>query len=102
MENELVLERNAELRELLKSLRLPQIKVVVGLRRAGKTYLLNELFYCELLRRGLPSSSIFKADLSNEFSYVRSAKALSSLLDDAASEGAKVFLIDEVQLAGEG
>ncbi len=44
MENELVFERNAELRELLKSLRLPQIKVVVGLRRAGKTYLLNELF----------------------------------------------------------
>ena len=102
MENELVFERNAELRELLESLDLPQIKVVVGLRRAGKTYLLNELFYHELLRKGHSASSIFKADLSNEFSRVRDAETLSSLLADALSKEANIFLIDEVQLAGQG
>ncbi len=45
MEKRLVFRRKAELEELLSSVGDPsKIKTVVGLRGAGKTFLLNELF----------------------------------------------------------
>ena len=103
MEEELVFEREIELEELLSSLKDPsKIKVVVGLRGAGKTFLLNELFYRALLRRGYRPEDIFKADLSGRFASVRDVASLQSLLKKALEHGAKLAFIDEIQLAGDG
>ena len=102
MGKELVFERKAELQELLSSLRdTSKIKVVAGLRGAGKTYLLNELFYDALLRRGYRPADVFKADLSGSHDEVRSPAAPRSLLGEASHKEAKFIFIDEVQLAGD-
>ena len=36
------------------------IKVITGARRAGKSYLLNELYYKYLLNSGVPSTNIVR------------------------------------------
>lgn len=36
------------------------IKVISGIRRCGKSYLLNEIFYNHLLKEGAPESHIIK------------------------------------------
>ena len=103
MEGELVFEREIELEELLSSLKdSSKIKVVAGLRGAGKTFLLNELFYRALLRRGYRPEDIFKADLSGPFGSARNVASLQSLLKEALEHGAKFIFIDEVQMAGDG
>ena len=102
MEGELVFEREIELEELLSSLKdSSKIKVVAGLRGAGKTFLLNELFYRALLRRGYRPEDIFKADLSGPFDSARNVASLQSLLKEALEHGAKFIFIDEVQMAGD-
>ena len=36
------------------------IKIITGARRAGKSYLLNELYYKQLLNTGVPSKNIIR------------------------------------------
>ena len=44
-----VIKRDQYLQALIQAIDTPLIKVVTGLRRVGKSYLLNELFYRHLL-----------------------------------------------------
>ena len=100
--DEIIFERNTELNELLDSINTPEVKVVVGLRRAGKSYLLNELFYNELIKRGYSSESILMMNLSAEFDYVRSPVLLKETLVNQVNDDTKFIFIDEIQLAGDG
>ncbi len=103
MAREIVFERKIELQELLSSAEdASKIKVVAGLRGAGKTYLLNELFYSALLRRGYRPADIFKADLSGPHEKVRDSASLRDLLEEASFRGTKFIFVDEIQMAGEG
>lgn len=96
------------------------IKVITGARRAGKSYLVNELFYKYLLNSGVPSTNIirfaFDADedidlLESYFPeettrieesrnvYYINAKKFRAYIKDKTSGSGKYYLIlDEVQL----
>ena len=100
--NEIVFERNLELKELLDSINTPEVKVIVGLRRAGKSYLLNKLFRDKLIKLGYSSKSIIVLDLSAEFDYIRSPNSLKETLGSLINENTKFIFVDEIQLVGDG
>ncbi|MCR5559916.1 MAG: AAA family ATPase [Schwartzia sp.] len=54
------------------------IKIITGARRAGKSYLMNELFYKQLLNSGVPSNRIIR--------FAFDADEDVDLLDDYAPE----------------
>lgn len=96
------------------------IKVITGARRAGKSYILNELFYRVLLGDGVPESHIirfaFDADedidlldsyFSEEPTRIRTEKSntvinarkfRAYIKDKTKNEGEYYLLLDEVQL----
>lgn len=52
--------RNLYLNRLIERKQNGLIKVITGARRAGKSYLLNELYYKYLLNLGVPSTNIIR------------------------------------------
>ena len=101
LNEEIVFNRPIEIKELLNSIGNNLIKVVIGLRRSGKSYLLNTLFVKELVTRGYDKERIKEFDLQGEFSHIRSKEALTNELNNF-KETVDFFIIDEVQLAQTG
>lgn len=56
----MVIERNLYLNKLIERKQNGLIKVITGIRRCGKSYLLNTLFYNHLLNSGVDESHIIK------------------------------------------
>lgn len=76
------------------------VKVVTGMRRCGKSYLLFKLFVDYLLRQGVPSDHIVKVDLdSYENKHLLNPDALYQFLKSQIRDsGIYYFLLDEIQL----
>lgn len=96
------------------------IKVITGARRAGKSYLMNELFYRHLIHSGVPSTNIIRfafdadedIDLLDQFfteentkinqkqsiSYVNSKKFRAYIKGRTNDSEQFYLLLDEVQL----
>ena len=76
------------------------IKIVTGIRRSGKSYLLGELFYEHLINSGVSSDHIIKIALDDEENKdLRDASALSLAINKQTSnKDVKYYLIiDEIQ-----
>lgn len=99
---EIVFERELEVNELLKAAKLPLVKIIIGLRRAGKSYLLNKLFYKKLIDEGYSEASIIKIDLISEYDFIRSPLELKNQIYKLINANTKFLFIDEIQLSGEG
>ena len=103
MNEKFVIKRDNDVNELIDSLGTNEIKVIIGLRRAGKSYLLKELFY-EKLKTDLnfKDSDIRICDLdSDRYRDIRDLDSFKKMLEDTDKE-TKVIIIDEVQKAGDG
>lgn len=59
------IQRDIHLDRLIKSKHNGMIKVVTGIRRCGKSYLLMNLFRQHLLNEGISKSHIIMLDLEN-------------------------------------
>ena len=59
------IKRDRYLRQLIDSRQNGFIKVVTGIRRCGKSYLLNVLFYHYLLDDGVADDHIIRIDLED-------------------------------------
>lgn len=97
------IQRDYYLNELISKEKNGLIKIITGLRRAGKTYLLFNLFYKYLLNKGIEKSHIIDIALDdrlnkelrnpdNMLNYIR-----KKIIDDDLY----YILIDEVQLMDE-
>lgn len=64
----MIIKRNRYLKQIITKKRDGMIKIVTGIRRCGKSYLLNVLFRKHLLEEGI------------HLSYERSARARSWLV----------------------
>lgn len=79
------------------------VKVVTGIRRSGKSFLLFEIFYRHLLSEGIDEEHIVKVDLEDRRNKsLRDPDALLSHIDSKMKDdGMYYILLDEVQLVPE-
>lgn len=101
----MVIKRDIYLNRLIERRENGMIKVVTGIRRCGKSFLLFKLYYEYLIQSGVDSSRIIQIPLDDDdFDELRESKKLSSYIKDKITSDASseekwwyVFL-DEVQL----
>ena len=59
------IERKIYLNKLVSKMWNGRIKVITGIRRSGKSYLLFELFYDYLIKKGVPDKNIIRLSLDD-------------------------------------
>ncbi len=94
--------RENEIASLLKRRDNGKIKVVTGLRRCGKSFLLFTLFKRRLLSIGVKAEEIAELNVLEAGGKVFDPASLAGAIGKAMSARTKVLLLDEIQLAGEG
>lgn len=92
-------KRERYLQQLITSMESPLIKVVTGIRRAGKSYLLFNIFDRYLRESGIPEDHIIKIALDDmENASLREKTALYSFIRSRMVNDGKYFiLLDEIQ-----
>ena len=76
------------------------IKIVTGLRRCGKSYLLFKLFYKKLISEGVPESHIIRIPLDDlDYTELREKLALYKYIKTKVTDKKQYYcLLDEIQL----
>lgn len=95
--------RNIYLDRLIRKKQNHLVKVVTGMRRCGKSYLLFELFKQHLLEEGVPEDHIIEMvfDAFENRQYCNPDVFFPYLMDRISADGEYYILLDEVQLLGE-
>lgn len=94
------INRSKYLNELISLQSNGMIKVITGMRRSGKSFLLFELFPDYLLHHGIDAQHIIKVDLENyKNRELRNADALYAFVESRMSDDKTYYiLLDEVQM----
>ena len=97
------IKRDRYLKQLIDSRQNGFIKVVTGIRRCGKSYLLNVLFYHYLLDNGVADDHIIRIDLEDRLNKeLRDPDAMLYYVHDRIKDKELHYIIiDEVQLMDE-
>ena len=97
------IKRDLYLNRLIRSMHNGMIKVVTGIRRCGKSYLLFNIFDRYLRSQGVDDEHIIKIDLENRHNKkLRNPDALLDYIDAyIAKDGMHYVLLDEVQWVNE-
>ncbi|MBP3736935.1 MAG: ATP-binding protein [Lachnospiraceae bacterium] len=96
----MVIRRDKYLNKLISQMNKDMIKIVTGLRRSGKSFLLFELFYNYLRSIGIKDSQIIRINLEEEENeQLRDAKTLSAEIKSRIKSTTKKYyvLLDELQ-----
>ena len=93
------IKRDIHLRKLIESKDNGMIKIVTGIRRCGKSYLLFNLFYQHLKAEGVDDSHILKIDLEDRKNKpLRDPDALLEYIDNKMTDNQMYYiLLDEIQ-----
>lgn len=97
------IKRDIYLKRLLSSRHNGLIKVVTGIRRSGKSYLLMTIFRKFLLEEGIAENHIITVDLENRRNKaLRNPDALLEYIDSRMVDEAMYYiLLDEIQMVSE-
>ena len=97
------IKRDRYLKQLIESRQNGFIKVITGIRRCGKSYLLNVLFYHYLLENGVADDHIIRVDLEDRMNKeLRNPDAMLRYVHDRIKDKDLYYIIiDEVQLMDE-
>ena len=94
-------ERKRNLQRLINSQKNGQIKIITGVRRCGKSYLLGVLYKEYLLQSGILPDQIISVELDNDMNFrYRNPLELGSYLREKVSDRDKDYyiLLDEIQM----
>lgn len=98
------ISRNRYLEKLISLMWNGQVKVITGIRRCGKSYLLRTLFRNHLLQSGVKAENIisFELDLTRDIRY-RNPLELSAFVSEIVRGSKEKFylFVDEIQLSDE-
>lgn len=93
------INRDKYLNELISKMHNKMIKIITGIRRCGKSYLLNEIFFDYLISSGVNENHIIRIsleDLENE--YLTDAHVLNDHVKSLIKDDKMYYLIvDEIQ-----
>ena len=98
----MIIARNRYLNQLKKKMWNGRIKVITGLRRCGKSYLLFELFKDYLIRSGVRENHILSLSLDDDQNEeYRDPRMISSFVRSVAIDPSERYyvLLDEIQFA---
>ncbi len=97
------INRDLYLNKLIRHKHNGMIKVITGIRRCGKSYLLFELFYRHLLSCGIADDHIIKIALDDRKNkHLRDPDALCDYIHSAIKDDEMYYiLLDEVQFVDE-
>ena len=92
-------KREKYLQQLIDGMEIPLIKVVTGIRRAGKSYLLFTIFDRYLKERGVPDDHIVKIALDDmENIRLREKETLYRFIKSRITDDKQYYiLLDEIQ-----
>ena len=93
-----IIERSTYLKRLIRLQGTPDIKIITGLRRSGKSELLRS--YMQWLRKNVKSLNIIYIDFADlKYEGLKSYKSLYNYIEEAyQTETLNVVVVDEVQL----
>lgn len=96
-----IIKRDLYLKKLINRMNNGLIKIITGVRRCGKSFLLFELFYKYLLSQGVRNDHIIQVVLDDEeYALYRDPLKLSEYIRSRVSDDDMYYIfIDEVQLA---
>ncbi len=95
------IERKRNLQRLIASRKNGQIKIITGIRRCGKSYLLGVLYRDYLLQEGVVSEHIITLELDNDINArYRNPLELGSYLRQMVHDPTEDYyiLLDEIQM----
>lgn len=100
---DMIIPRDKYLQELKSVMHNGMIKIITGVRRCGKSYLLFELFKQSLLESGVDEEHIIQVDLENRRSKrLRNPDVLLDYIDNHMTDnGMYYILLDEIQMVSE-
>lgn len=101
--NNMEIKRNIHLNRIIARKGNGMIKVITGMRRCGKSYLLFTLFHNYLLEQGVDEQHIIKVDMEDRRNAaLRNPDALLNYIDSRMTDSQQYYiLLDEVQLVAE-
>lgn len=93
------INRNYYLNQLIEGIDNGLVKIVTGIRRCGKSYLLDPIFTTYLLEHGIKEDHIIKLDLDERDNYIyHNPDKLNKYVKDKIIDKDKYYIIlDEVQ-----
>lgn len=99
----MIFERKHYLQELVSSEGNGMIKIVTGIRRCGKSFLLFNLFRDHLLKRGVREDHLIQVNLEDRRNKrLRNPDALLEYIDSRITDGEMYYImLDEIQLVPE-
>lgn len=99
----MIFERKHYLKQLVSSEGNGMIKVITGIRRCGKSFLLFNIYKRHLLERGVPANHIIEVNLEDRRSKrLRNPDTLLEYIDSNITDKEKHYiLLDEIQLVPE-
>ncbi|MFA5283902.1 MAG: ATP-binding protein [Bacilli bacterium] len=96
-----MIKRDKYLNQLITAMKNGMPKVITGIRRSGKSYLLKNIFRDYLLQQHVQSQNIISIELDDIINYqYRNPLKLTSFIRDSVAhlDGIVFVFIDEVQL----
>ena len=97
-----MIKRDFYLNQLISKRHSSKIKIITGLRRSGKSFLLSEIYRQYLLQEGVDQSQIIIIELDDESNDELLIKGnLRKYVENTANDESKQYyiIIDEIQLA---
>ena len=97
------IKRDKYLNDLINRMHNDMIKVVTGIRRCGKSYLLFHIFKNYLLEKGIPESHMIMIELDQRKNKkYRDPDAILDYIESRISDDEPYYIIlDEVQMLNE-
>ena len=98
--NDKIIERNDYLNKIIARRENGLIKILTGIRRCGKSYMLNYIFYNYLIESGVKDDHIIKLALDREenVKYHDSKLLNKYILSQIKDKDMHYVLLDEIQL----
>ena len=96
-----MIKRDFYLNQLISKMNSPKIKIITGLRRSGKSYLLSKIFKKYLLDKGVNEDQIVVVELDDEKNDELLEKGkLRMYVEEIANDTNKQYyiILDEIQL----